>query len=174
MKILIIALTFVLMLPATAIAQSPATGTINGHDYVDLGLSVMWATCNIGANSPEEYGDYFAWGEAETKPEYTYENSVTYGTDNYIFHDAAVENWGGSWRMPTSDEYRELIGKCTWLWTSINGTKGYKVTSKKNGNSIFLPAAGIFGSKSSLIGKKGRYSSSTPDEIGNENAYYLH
>jgi len=135
--------------------------SVDGHGYVDLGLSVKWATCNIGADSPEDYGDYFAWGE--TKPKSTYDwstykwcqgsddkitkycTSSYYGTvDNKtqldLSDDAARANWGGSWRMPTQDELTELIEKCTWTWTTQNGVKGYKVTSKTNGYSIFLPA----------------------------------
>ena len=139
-KHIITALTFSLSINITA--QSRATGTINGHKYVDLGLSVLWATCNIGADKPEDYGDYYAWGEAETKSEYTKENSTTYGKDNFIFHDAVAENWGGSWRMPTKDEFQELIDNCDWTWTTVDGHNGRKVTSKKNGKSIFLPAAG--------------------------------
>ena len=138
-------LFFLSLLFAAAIAttaQSPADGTINGHDYVDLGLSVMWATCNIGADQPEDYGDYYAWGEAETKSEYTKENSATYGKDNFTFHDAAAENWGGTWRMPTRNEFEELIDNCDWTWITVGDHNGYKVTSKKNGKSIFLPAAG--------------------------------
>ncbi|MBR5848530.1 MAG: TIR domain-containing protein [Bacteroidaceae bacterium] len=131
---------------ATAAATS---GTINGHEWVDLGLSVKWATCNIGATAPEEYGDYFAWGETTTKSEYTKENSKTYrkvfsdiaGNPEY---DAARANWGSSWRLPTPGECLELEYNCTWLWTIKGGNKGYKVTSKKNGNSIFLPAAGMY------------------------------
>ena len=133
----------------------------NVHDYVDLGLSVKWATCNVGADSPEDYGDYFAWGETEPKSTYdwnTYkwcqgsETTMTkYCTDSYgtvdktqldLSDDAAHMNWGGSWRMPTDDELTELREKCSWTWTIQNGVKGYKVTSKTNGNSIFLPAAG--------------------------------
>ncbi len=119
----------------------------NGHEYVDLGLSVKWATCNVGATAPEGYGNYYAWGETTTKSSYT--------SGNYTFSflnpktlllsvDAARVNWGGDWRMPTGDEMEELMdtNNCTWEWTTQNGVKGYKVTSKKNGNSIFLPAAG--------------------------------
>ena len=142
-KHIITALTLELSLSINITAQSPATGTINGHDYVDLGLSVVWATCNIGAFSPSDYGDYFAWGEAETKSEYTIDNSATDGKDNFTFHDAAAENWGGTWRMPTKTEYQELIDNCIWKWISVDGHNGYMVTSEKNGNSIFLPAAGI-------------------------------
>jgi hypothetical protein len=133
------------------------------HEYVDLGLSVKWATCNVGATKPEEYGDYFAWGETQPKDYYDwstykwcngsyntltkYNNSSSYGTvDNKtqleLSDDAARANWGGSWRMPTRAEQDELRENCTWTWTTQNGVNGYKVTSKKNGNSIFLPAAG--------------------------------
>ncbi|MCD7710390.1 MAG: DUF1566 domain-containing protein [Porphyromonadaceae bacterium] len=124
------------------------TGTLDGHDYVDLGLSVMWATCNVGADSPSDYGDYYAWGETETKEEYTENNSVTYekemgditGDSNY---DVARTNWGDSWRMPTEGEIDELVNECQWEWTTMNDHNGIKVTGP-NGNSIFLPAAGYY------------------------------
>ena len=136
----------------------------NGHEYVDLGLSVKWATCNVGANSPEEYGNYYAWGETETKAEYSIETYKwskgkydtytkycilpTEGTvDNKITlelsDDVANANWGGNWRMPNSVELEELLDKCTWRWDEKNGVEGYKVISNTNGNSIFLPAAGL-------------------------------
>ena len=144
-------------------ATKNSSGSVNGYDYVDLGLSVKWATCNVGADSPEDYGDYFAWGE--TKPKSTYKWSTyewcqgstttltkyctysSYGkVDNKtqldLSDDAARANWGGSWRMPTHDELTELREKCSWTGTTQNGVEGYKVTSKTNGNSIFLPAAG--------------------------------
>ncbi|MCQ2242626.1 MAG: fibrobacter succinogenes major paralogous domain-containing protein [Bacteroidaceae bacterium] len=147
------------------IAGSAVSGYENGYEYVDLGLSVYWATCNVGASKPEEYGDYFAWGETKPKTIYdwsTYkwcngsEKTMTkYCTDSRegtvdvdnkrtleLADDAAYKNWGSSWRMPTRAEQDELRGKCTWTWTTQNGVKGYKVTSKTNGNSIFLPAAG--------------------------------
>ena len=139
----------------------------NGHEYVDLGLpsGIKWATCNVGATTPEEYGDYFAWGETSPKTTYNlstykycngthtsmtkYCTKSSYGTvDNKttleLSDDAAHVNWGGKWRMPTSAEQDELrnTSNCTWTWTTQNGVKGYKVTSVKNGNSIFLPAAG--------------------------------
>ena len=144
-------------------SSSDHTGTENGHGYVDLGLSVKWATCNVGANKPEDYGDYFAWGETTTKSTYNwstykycngssstltkYNNNSRYGTvDNKTVldkeDDAAAVNLGGSWRVPTKDEQDELRNNCTWTWTTQNGVKGYRVTSNKNGNSIFLPAAG--------------------------------
>ena len=163
-------LALLLTAATAATAQSPATGQILGHDYVDLGLSVKWATCNIGADKPEDYGDYFAWGEAETKSEYTKENSATYGKDNFTFHDAAAENWGGSWRMPTKAECEELISNCTCTWTIIDGHKGCKLTSEKNSNSIFLPAAGLRDEELfALADTMGNYWSSSSDK-----SYFLH
>ena len=157
-----------------------ATGKHEGHEYVDLGLSVKWATCNIGANTPEEFGQYFAWGETTTKAEYTDGNSTTYGkTMNDIsgnaHYDAATANWGGDWRMPTKAEQQELLNNCTWTWTKQNGVNGYEVTSKKNGNSIFLPAAGYrYGSSLYGAGYSGYYWSSAPsDYIDVIGAYYL-
>jgi len=152
----------------------------NGYEYVDLGLpsGLKWATCNVGASSPEEYGDYFAWGETETKSEYTYDNSLTLDktleylkANGYIDdegnltpeHDAATANWGGTWRMPTKAEQQELRDNCTWIWTAQNGVNGYKVTGP-NGSCIFLPAAGYrYGSSLSSDGDDGYYWSSTPD-----------
>ena len=153
----------------------------NGHEYVDLGLpsGTLWATCNVGATKPEEYGDYFAWGETEPKSIYDWSTykwcrgssdtqtkyciNSSYGTvDNKttldLSDDAARANWGGSWRMPTTEEQQELINNCTWTWTWLttqNGVNGYKVTSKSNGNSIFLPAAGSPGN--SFLGDAGSY-----------------
>ena len=127
---------------------SSATGTIAGHEYVDLGLSVKWARCNIGADSPEDYGDYYAWGETSTKSTYTEENSKALGTDlgsdicGNASYDAARANWGESWCLPTDLDIRELISECKGEWTTMNGKSGYKFTSKVNGKSIFLPAAG--------------------------------
>ena len=175
------------------------TGSENGKDLVDLGLSVKWATCNVGANSPEEYGDYFAWGETQPKTTYywsTYKycngSSTTmtkycvdseYGTvDNKttleLTDDAARVNWGGKWRMPTTAEQDELrsTSNCTWTWTTQNGVNGYKVTSKVNGNSIFLPAAGYRRSGSlSSAGSYGSYWSSslyTSCSYGAYNVYF--
>ena len=155
-----------------------ATGKHEGHEYVDLGLSVKWATCNVGANSPEEFGQYFAWGETTTKAEYTADNSTTYGkTMNDISgnaqYDAATANWGGNWRMPTSDELYELIDNCTWKWTTQNGVNVYKVTGP-NGNSIFLPAAGYrYWSSLYDAGSDGYYWSSSPYDYYYDDAYDL-
>ena len=162
-------------------SSSDHTGTENGHEYVDLGLSVKWATFNVGATKPEEYGDYFAWGETTTKSVYgwstynwcngtsstltKYNTSNIYGTVDQktkleLSDDAARVNWGGKWRMPTYDEFLELREKCTWKWTTQNGVKGYMITN--NGNSMFLPAAG-YRYESSLInaGSLGYYWSSS-------------
>ena len=153
-------------------------GYINGYVYADLGLSVKWATCNVGASSPEDYGDYFAWGETSPKAEYTWENSVTFGEQmsdisGNAQYDAATANWGGSWRMPTKAELEELENRCTWEWTTQNGVKGYRVTGP-NGNSIFLPAAG-YRLRSSLdhAGEYGNFWSSTPNESNSNFAYCL-
>ena len=175
----------------TLSVYSPATGTSNGYGYVDLGLSVKWATCNVGATSPEEYGDYFAWGETSTKAEYNTSNCPTYGlstselqSQGYIDnegnltaqYDAATANWGGTWRMPTYDELNELNTQCTWEWINTNDFKGYKVTGP-NGNSIFLPGAGYRLGSSLYDAGGGRYWSSTPVEYYDYdvdlNAFYL-
>lgn len=120
---------------------------------VNLGLSVYWGICNLGATQPEEYGDYYAWGETETKTDYNwttykwYKDSLTkYNTvDNKNVleeaDDVAHVKLGGKWRMPTDAEWKELRDNCTWTWTTQNGIKGRLVTGK-NGKSIFLPAAG--------------------------------
>ena len=146
---------------AERVTDKPSTGMENGHQWVDLGLSVKWATCNVGASSQSDYGDYFTWGETVTLALYSWSeyelcdgsyNSLTryntkseYGTvDNKkridLSDDAARASWGGKWRMPTKAEFDELKSNCTYTWVKQGG--GYKVTSKKNGNSIFLPAAG--------------------------------
>ena len=154
---------------------SPTPSVINGHEYVDLGLSVKWATCNIGANKPEDSGDYFAWGETKTKSEYFHENSTTCGKENYTFLDAAVENWGSTWRLPTRAECQELCDSCIWQWTNINGQNGYNVISMKNGNSIFLPAAGSFNGSSlgDDVGEWCRFWSSSPYGSDSKGAYSL-
>ena len=154
--------------------------TIAGHEYVDLGLpsGLKWATCNVGANTPHEYGDYFAWGETTTKSNYVLDNSRTFGKSmgdisGNASYDAARANWGGTWRLPTKREMEELNNKCTWQWTTQSGVKGYKVTGP-NGNSIFLPTAGYcLASENDDIGRGGDYWSSTPNEGNDYSAYYL-
>lgn len=132
----------------------------NGHAYVDLDLpsGTLWATCNVGATSPEEYGSFFAWGEIFEKSAYSWSNyrfgensgSLTKynATDGKITldldDDAVATNWGGEWRMPTRAECEELISTAntTSAWTTVNGINGIQLTSKANGNAIFFPAAG--------------------------------
>ena len=150
-------------------AVRATTGVHNGHEWVDLGLSVRWATCNVGASSPSDYGNYYAWGETGTKSSYTLGNSRTFrksmddisGNPQY---DAATANWGEGWRMPMWEEFNELLNKCDWQWTTQGGHNGYKVTGP-NGNSIFLPAAGLR-DRTSLYkaGDYGNYWGSTSSE----------
>lgn len=153
-------------------------GSLNGHEYVDLGLpsGLKWATCNVGANKPEEYGNYFAWGEIKTKDRYTQENSRTFdkpmkdisGDPEY---DVARVNWGGSWRMPTKEELEELVDYCEWKRMHIKGVAGVLVVGP-NGNSVFLPAAGYCGGTSlDYAGNFGGYWSSTPNDFYNHRAY---
>lgn len=143
--------------------------TFMPFEYVDLGLSVYWATCNVGASSEIEYGDFYAWGETEPKTQYDWQTykwceGSSYTLTKYCLNEGCGNNgffdekttldpeddvahvkWGGSWRMPTKEDMDELSEYCTWQWTTRNGIGGYIVTSKKTGytdRSIFLPAAG--------------------------------
>ncbi|MCM1141112.1 MAG: hypothetical protein NC453_21300 [Muribaculum sp.] len=134
---------FVSIIPLSVIAQT--NGTENGHTWVDLGLSVKWATCNIGASKPSDFGIFLAWGETSPKSSYNYRNSSTFRTSQSNISgtskDAAKSNWGGNWRMPKLEEIKELMESCTWDWASVNGHNGYQITGP-NGNQIFLPASG--------------------------------
>ena len=128
--------------------EETISGTENGHNYVDLGLpsGLKWATCNVGATSPEKYGNYYAWGEISTKTEYTEANCTTHEQNIADFsgntkYDVAAANWGGNWRMPTVEEFQELLVSCTWEWCVQGGVNGHRATGP-NGNKIFLPAAG--------------------------------
>ena len=170
--------------------------TIITHDYVDLGLpsGTLWATCNIGANSPEEYGDYFAWGETQSKPNYSWstyqycngsENTLTkycynsnYGYNGFVDNltvlrqedDAATVNWGNDWRMPTKEEWQELYQNTTNSWTTQNGVNGWLYTAN-NGKSIFLPASGYYSENYYLLAESwGMYWSSSL-YIDNTNDY---
>ena len=144
--------------------------TVENHpvpEAIDLGLpsGLKWASFNLGATKPEEYGDYYAWGE--TEPYYSSQDPLIlkegkdrgYDSSSYtkggkynssdsksvldLEDDAAFVNLGGNWRMPTNEEWKELVDNCIWTWTQVNGVYGRRVTSNKTGNSIFLPAAGI-------------------------------
>lgn len=138
-----------------------------GHDYVDLGLpsGTLWATCNVGADTPEGYGDYFAWGETTPKTTYNWSNykyangdnekltkycyMADYGNNGFTDRltvlqagdDAATANWGKGWRTPTNEQWKELKDNTTGTWTTQNGVEGKRFTAS-NGRSLFLPAAG--------------------------------
>ncbi len=143
--------------------------TLNGHEYVDLGLTsgVLWATCNVGADTPEQSGYHVAWGETEVKDYYEwssykygkdwnlltkYCNDSEFGENGFVDwknmldpeDDAATVHWGEGWRTPTREEIAELVNECTWEWVDSGLTSGYKISSKAagNSNSIFLPASG--------------------------------
>lgn len=156
------------------------TGTTNGHEWVDLGLpsGVKWATCNVGATLPGEYGDYYSWGEIETKDSYdSYNCSTMYVPMDDISgnpqYDVARKEWGDLWRMPTYEEQEELLNNCSWELTTENGFNGYKVTGP-NGNSIFLPAAGYrYGTTLNFDGYYGGYWSSKPHDDGDDSAFFL-
>jgi uncharacterized protein (TIGR02145 family) len=178
---------------------SRTTGRTCGHKWVDLGLpsGTKWATCNVGAKSPEEYGDYFAWGETITKETYNwstyrycnggwntltkYCNNARYGNNGFTDElttleasdDAATANWGAGWRMPTHSEMQELYDNCTHEWTTQSGVNGEKFTGS-NGNSIFLPAAGYrLDSELYGAGSNGHYWSSSLRTDGPSKAWDL-
>lgn len=159
-------------------STSSTSGYINGHEWVDLGLpsGTKWATCNVGASKPEESGDYFAYGEVLPKTDYSKETSLTFGKKESELRssgiidsknaltmqsDAANINWGGKWRIPNEDECRELMEKCKWEWTTLNGQNGMKVVGP-NRNSIFIPVVGRYeGTSLVRLNEIGNYGSST-------------
>ena len=182
------------------------------HEYVDLGLpsGTLWATCNIGASSPEEYGNYYAWGEihgdyyawdgtspkneynwstykyckgsSDTMTKYCIHNDYGYNgftdglTELLPEDDAATANWGSGWRMPSRDQCQELINSnyTTTKWTTLNGKYGRKITSKSNGKSVFLPAAGYRTDASfNLIGSHGYYCTRSLNTKNSSIAYHL-
>ncbi len=177
-----------------------AVGAEGNHEWVDLGLpsGTLWATCNVGASDPEEYGDYFAWGETAPKDYYhwsTYKwcngswttltkycTDSRYGYNGFVDNkteldpedDAAYVNWGPSWRMPTAEQQRELYEKCSSVWTTHNGVNGRLFTGP-NGNTLFLPAAGYLWYESLYyVGSYGRYWSRTLYSSSPYNACYLY
>ena len=177
----------------TTIKESNTTH--NAAEAIDLGLTsgTLWASCNIGASSPEEYGDYFAWGETAPKSNYdwsTYKfgnesnftkyNSTDGLTQLELEDDAAYVILGKGWRMPTHEEELELAKECTWEDVEVNGISGYKITGP-NGNSIFMPRGGIYdgtdytcdGTTLSSVNSDGWYWSSTLNSTGSSYAQGL-
>ena len=152
------------------------------YPSVDLGLSVEWATYNVGACAPEEFGDLYAWGELTTKDDYSEDDYLYYKNYEYenigldisgTDYDVAHAAWGGQWRMPTKAEVAELTNQCTWKQTKINDVNGFLVTGP-NGNSIFLPAAGYQpGTSRKKAGSQGYYWSSTLNEDMPSAAYNI-
>lgn len=143
---------------------------IGQEEFVDMGLSVKWATHNVGAVNPEDTGNYYAWGEVETKDTYNKDNCLYYKEElldfggNSLF-DAATAVMGPEARMPKADEAIELIENSTFEWTEQKGVYGIVVTSKVNGNKIFLPATGtIYETVVDYLGEAASYWTSTPTE----------
>lgn len=179
---------------------NPITGNRmdNGYEYVDLGLpsGTKWATCNVGASKPEEYGGYYAWGEIAAKTDYSWStykygnaydkltkyctkskyglNGFTDGkTELELDDDVAHKLWGGHWRMPSEEQFEELLSNTTSQWVTVNGKEGRLFTAS-NGNSIFLPAAGRRNDTSlGNAGSCGYYWSRTLNADYPDNAYYL-
>lgn len=155
--------------------------TDDPYEAVDLGLSVQWAAYNVGAEAPEQYGYYFAWGETQTKETYTEDNylykkngSFEKIADNIAAtdYDAAHKVWGYEWRMPTIDEVDELATRCTWTWTALNGISGYRIVGP-SGNSIFLPAAGQIRQEPLNVGATGYYWTATRSTEYSTSAFTL-
>ena len=179
-------------------SHGPGHGTLNGHEWVDLGLpsGLKWATCNVGASAPEEAGSYFAWGETEPKNKYDWKSykfqsgvnlfgdvkhlTKYCGTRDFGWDvdlepedDVAVVRWGTRWRMPSKTDIKELREYGEWTWTRQNGKNGYRVTGR-NGNSIFLPAMGVrVGEKVDGSGSSGYYWLSSRGVNVDSLAYYL-
>ena len=155
---------------------------------IDLGLpsGTLWACCNVGADKPEAYGDYYAWGETNTKSTYSWSTYTHCDGSSSTCHnlgsdiagtqyDVAHVKWGGSWVMPSKEQQDELRNNCTYEWTTVNGVKGGKFTSKANGGSMFLPAAGDRSySDLNYAGSRGDYWSSTQGPSYTGYAYYLY
>jgi hypothetical protein len=169
----------------------PEDNTPDGVEAVDLGLSVKWANVNMGAKKSTDFGNYYAWGETKPKDYYSWDSYIwsrgnspmltKYSVGDRksqltLADDAAHANWGGKWRMPTEAECEELANpdNCIWEWTTNNGINGYKVTSKKTGNSIFLPITGFrFYGKTQFRAIYGYYWTSTVFTGNSKNAIRL-
>lgn len=174
---------------------------LSGHDYVDLGLpsGTLWATCNVGANSPEEIGDYFAWGETQPKDLYDWKSykygafdgekyvltkyccNPSFGFDGYVdtlsvlepLDDVVKAQWGDNWRMPTKEEMEELNQETTFVWTTRNGIEGRLLTGP-NGNSVFFPATGFYLDDGVICTGLGIYWSSSLQTVSQVSAWSLH
>ena len=182
-------------------SQQSLTGSANGHEWVDLGLpsGTLWATCNIGASKPEGYGNYYAWGETSTKSTYNwgtykyangdydkltkYCNNSDYDNNGFTDKlttlqsgdDPATANWGSGWQTPSKAQWDELLSNTTNQWTTKNGVKGRQFTSKKNGQTLFLPAAGSrWGSELNYAGSYGYYWSRSLYTDNPSYAWYLY
>lgn len=158
-------------------SSNAETGTVNGYEWVDLGLSVLWATCNLGASTPSDNGEFYAWAEISPKSSFAEANNEAIrindisGNSDY---DAAAAKLGGGWRMPKKEEFEELLEKCDWQWTNIDGHNGYKVIGP-NGNSIFLPAAGYcYGNSVYGTDLRGYYWSSCSDTDSFKDVFCLY
>ncbi len=179
MKRFTIFLLWALSMQVSMIMAQSASGSIAGHEYVDLGLSVKWAKCNLNAETPSDPGLYYAWGETCSKSEYWAINCTTEGKtlpdiSGNPKYDAARAMMGSSWRIPTKEEFEELQKNCDWKWTTQGEQAGYLVTSKRNGNSIFLPAGGWhYADRFLQWNELGDYWTSTPDDSNNRGAYLL-
>ena len=189
-------MALVASLSAWAIEQDNTTVS---HDCVDLGLpsGTLWATTNIGATNPEDFGDYFAWGETQPKDVYDwstymwcngsnfaltkYNNDSSHGNNGFVDNkteldpedDAATANWGSEWRMPSLEQIQELLNNCTTQWTAINGVNGRLLTSTINDESLFLPANGYLDGSTLEGNGWGNYWSRTLDTSFPGEAYYL-
>lgn len=154
----------------------------NKRESVDLGLSVKWATCNIGASKPSDSGNYYWWGHTKTAKNYIGQKCIDTPTAaplprikvsaNLVpQNDVAHVQWGGSWRMPTKEEALELVNLCSWERVTVDDVVGYKVTGP-NGNSIFLPSAGYIGINSIMSPNSCMYWTSTSSDSKWETTFY--
>ena len=178
--------------------EGDGSGSYNGHEYVDLGLpsGTKWASCNVGAATPEGYGDYFAWGETQSKTTFTwatyqYCNGDDHQLTRYCYaeshgyngytdaltvlrseDDAATANWGDRWSMPTEAQWQELWDQTSNVWTTQNGVNGRLLTAS-NGNVLFLPAGGYYWIESlNRVGADGNYWSRSLDTLNPSYASY--
>lgn len=157
----------------------------NNHPHaIDLGIGVKWACCNVGASAPEQYGNYYAWGETRVKKYYWWQTYqyYNYNSNSFVFignniagtkYDAAKVKWGGSWKMPTIDQIRTLVNKCKTERITINGVKGLQFIGP-NGASVFFPYAGHYETDGRINpGSQGLYWSSTSTPNNYNKIFYL-